>query len=100
MNYPFVDRVAEDERLIAQAQRFYPRTRRLLGQAGLRPGMRVLDLGSGSGNVARLAAELVGAEGTVVGFERDPAAVELARHRTQAANVVFRVGDVATLEDV
>jgi SAM-dependent methyltransferase len=100
MNYPFADRVAEDERLIAQAQLFDPLTRRLLVQAGLVPGMRVLDLGSGSGNVARIAAELVGADGIVVGIERDPAAVELARHRTEAANVEFRVGDVATLDDV
>jgi SAM-dependent methyltransferase len=63
MNYPFADRVAEDERLIAQARLFDPLTRRLLQQAGLASGMRVLDLGSGSGNVARLAAELVGPEG-------------------------------------
>jgi SAM-dependent methyltransferase len=90
MNYPFADRVAEDERLIAQARLFDPLTRRLLQQAGLVSGMRVLDLGSGSGNVARLAAELVGPE----------AAVELARRRTDAPNIEFRVGDVSTLDSV
>lgn len=100
MNYPFADRVAEDERLIAQARLFDPLTRRLLQQAGLAPGMRVLDLGSGSGNVARLAAELVGPEGSVVGIERDPAAVELARRRTDAPNIEFRVTDVSTLDGV
>ena len=67
MSYPFADRVAEDERLFAQGQVFDPLTRRLLEQAGLMPGMRVLDLGSGAGNVARLAAELVGPHGAVVG---------------------------------
>jgi SAM-dependent methyltransferase len=100
MSYPFNDRAAEDERLIAQGRLFDPLTRRLLRRAGLAPGMRVLDLGSGSGNVARLAAELVGPDGAVVGIERDPAAVELARRRTDAANIEFRVGDAQTLEGV
>ena len=100
MNYPFTNRAAEDERLVAQGRLFDPLTRRLLRQAGLAPGMRVLDLGSGSGNVARLAAELVGPDGNVVGVERDPEAVELARRRTDSANVEFRPGDVQTLEGV
>jgi SAM-dependent methyltransferase len=100
MSYPFADRVAEDERLVAQGTLFDPLTRRLLQQAGLAPGMRVLDLGSGAGNVARLAAELVGPQGTVVGLEQDPAAVELARRRTDARNVEYRVGDVQTLDGV
>jgi SAM-dependent methyltransferase len=99
MNYPFADRAAEDERLVVQGALFDPLTRRLLQQAGLEPGMRVLDLGSGAGNVARLAAELVGPRGSVVGIERDPAAVTLAQRRTDTANVEFRVGDVQTLEE-
>jgi len=45
MNYPFADRAAEDEHLAAQAALFDPLTSRLLQQAGLSPGMRVLDLG-------------------------------------------------------
>ena len=100
MNYPFADRAAEDERLIAQGRLFDPLTQRFLRQAGLAPGMRVLDLGSGAGNVARLAAELVGPDGAVVGIERDPAAVELARRRTDAPNVEYRVGDAETLDGV
>jgi SAM-dependent methyltransferase len=100
MTYPFGDRAAEDERLVAQGALFDPLTRRVLRKAGLAPGMRVLDLGSGAGNVARLAAELVGPDGSVVGIERDPLAAEFARRRTDAANVEFRVGDVQTLEDV
>ncbi len=100
MSYPFADRAAEDERLIAQGRLFDPLTRRVLEHAGITPGMRVLDLGSGAGNVARLAAELAGPEGSVVGIERDPAAVELARRRTDAPNVEYRVGDIETLEGV
>lgn len=98
--YPFADRTAEDERLVAQGALFDPLTVRLLTRAGLTPGMRVLDLGSGAGNVARLAAELVGPAGAVVGIEQDPAAVELARRRTIAPNVEYRVGDAQTLDDV
>jgi cyclopropane fatty-acyl-phospholipid synthase-like methyltransferase len=94
MSYPFADRAAEDERLVAQGALFDPLTGRLLRQAGLAPGMRVLDLGSGAGNVARLAAELVGPGGSVVGIEQDPAAVGLAQPRTDAANVEFRLGNV------
>jgi SAM-dependent methyltransferase len=100
MSYPFADRVAEDERLVAQGRLFDPLTRRVLREAGLTRGMRVLDLGSGAGNVARLAAELVGPEGAVVGIEQNPAAVELARRRTEAGNVEYRVGDAQTLEGV
>lgn len=100
MTYPFADRAAEDERLTSQATLFDPLTRRLFQRAGLAPGMRVLDLGSGAGNVTRLAAELVGPDGSVVGIERDPAAVELARRHTDRPNVEFRVGDIQTLDEV
>jgi SAM-dependent methyltransferase len=100
MTYPFADRAAEHDRLTAQGAIFDPLTRRLLQRAGLAPGMRVLDLGSGAGNVTRLAAELVGPDGHVVGVERDPAAVGLARHHTDRPNVEFRVGDIQTLDGV
>lgn len=100
MSYPFADRAVEDERLVAQSALFDPLTRRVFHEAGLAPGMRVLDLGSGSGNVARLAAEFVGPQGKVVGIERDPEAARLAQRQTAADNVEFRVGDIQTLEGV
>ncbi|TDD08227.1 class I SAM-dependent methyltransferase [Nonomuraea deserti] len=62
--------------------------------------MRVLDLGSGAGNVSRLAAEFVGPEGSVVGVERDPQAVRRAARLAEDAgwrNVEFREGDVEAL---
>jgi SAM-dependent methyltransferase len=100
VDYFNADRIAEDGRLLAQGRLFDPLTRRLLQKAGLTPGMRVLDLGSGAGNVARLAAELVGPAGAVVGVESDPEAVRLARYRTDALNVEFRVADAQTLAGV
>jgi ubiquinone/menaquinone biosynthesis C-methylase UbiE len=54
--------------------------------------MRVVDLGSGAGDVAMLAARLVGLDGEVVGVERDPAAVASATARAVAegfSNVRF-----------
>ena len=44
-------------------------TARLLMEAGVRVGMRVLDVGCGPGDVTLLAASLVGAAGFVVGVD-------------------------------
>jgi ubiquinone/menaquinone biosynthesis C-methylase UbiE len=98
--YPFADRAAEYDRLIAQGSIFDPLTKRLLQVAGLAPGMRVLDIGSGAGNVARLAAEIVGPGGTVVGTDADPAAVELASRHNASPNIEFRVADAHSLDGI
>jgi ubiquinone/menaquinone biosynthesis C-methylase UbiE len=47
--------------------------------AGLRLGERVLDLACGTGVVARQAAPSVGADGTVVGVDNNPAMLAVAR---------------------
>lgn len=63
--------------------------------------MRVLDLGSGSGDVAVLAAEAMGPDGYVVGTDRDPRAVERARRWTaDRPNVEFRECDVTSLDGI
>lgn len=96
--YPFQDRIREHDRLVAQGAVFDPLTRRLFQEAGLAPGMRVLDLGSGAGNVARLAAEFVTSSGEVLGIDADPRAVELASQMSQSPNLAFKLGNVATLD--
>jgi SAM-dependent methyltransferase len=86
----------ERERLIQQAGLFGPITERFLRAAGVGPGMRVLDVGCGVGDVTLLCADLVGADGAVVGVDRDPAALARARERVQAAgleHVELREGD-------
>jgi ubiquinone/menaquinone biosynthesis C-methylase UbiE len=72
-------------------------TERLLADAGLRAGMRVLDVGCGRGDVTFLAAGLVGATGQVVGMDRDAGALEQARERARQqglSNVTFVEGDL------
>jgi SAM-dependent methyltransferase len=76
---------AELRRLTMQAAIMNPITERLLREAGLRPGMRVLDIGCGTGDVSLLAAEIVGSTGSVVGIDRSAAAVAVAQARARAA---------------
>lgn len=61
----------EHQRLRAQARMWEPATRKVLEQAGLRPGMRCLDLGCGPGEVMRLMGEIVGPTGSVTGVDVD-----------------------------
>ena len=58
-----------------------PGTRRVLLEAGLRPGVRVADLGCGVGLVTALLAELVGPGGQVVGLDASAAQLTQARER-------------------
>ena len=58
-----------------------PLTRSLLTEAGLQPGMDVLDVCSGVGDVAFLAREIVGADGHVSGFDSSAPAVSYANER-------------------
>ena len=94
-------RTQEEERLIQQSQLYDAVTRRFFREAGISSGMKVLDIGSGAGDVALTAAELVGPAGAVVGVDVNPAILETARVRAQAAgftNVEFVAGDARTLD--
>lgn len=91
----------EEERLIQQSRLYDAVTRRFFKEAGLSSGMKVLDIGSGAGDVALTAAELVGPEGSVVGVDVNPAILETAQARAQGAgytNVEFIAGDARTLD--
>jgi len=101
----------ELDRLSFQATVLSPYTRQFLTEAGIAPGMRVLDVGCGSGDVSFLAADLVGANGFVLGVDRSPAAVERATARLNGHNfhhqdgagasplthVAFQAGDPASM---
>jgi SAM-dependent methyltransferase len=84
-------------RLDLQGAIYHDATRRALVEAGVVTGMRVLDVGSGSGDVSCLLADLVGRAGSVVGVDRESASVAVARERAAARgieNVGFRVGAI------
>lgn len=72
---------AEVRRLLLQARLYDEHTEQALRLAGLRPGMRVLDVGCGPGDVSFVAARLVGPTGTVLGVDAAPDIIEFARAR-------------------
>jgi SAM-dependent methyltransferase len=84
-------------RLDFQANLIDAPTRLLLREAGLRTGMRVLDLGTGLGHVARIIGRLVGEVGSVLGIDQSPRALAVAQQRIEKEgdkNVSLAVGDV------
>lgn len=68
--------------------------------AALRPGERVLDLGSGAGFDCFLAARQVGPSGRVIGVDMTPDMISKARANAEKAghaNVEFRLGEIEAL---
>jgi 2-polyprenyl-3-methyl-5-hydroxy-6-metoxy-1,4-benzoquinol methylase len=91
---------AELKRLATQARLIDPITRRFLISAGITEGMRVLDVGSGAGDVAILLAGLVGPTGEIVGTDSALTAIDAAEKRIQTSsltNITFRHGDPAAM---
>lgn len=86
-------------RLERQGEIFAAETRAFLRRAGLRPGMHVLDVGCGVGDVSLLAGEIVGATGSVLGIDRATGALPLAEARARRLGydwVGFRDGNLYT----
>ncbi len=70
------------------------------GLADLKPGMTVLDLGSGAGIDVFIAARAVGPTGKVIGVDMTPAMIQLATDnavKLGIPNVEFRPGDIEDL---
>jgi SAM-dependent methyltransferase len=68
--------------------------------ASLKPGEKVLDLGSGGGIDCFLAARRVGPEGRVIGVDMTPEMIHLARENGSKSglnNVEFRLGEIENL---
>src|SRR5512147_2249173 len=99
-DYPFVSSEHERQRLMRQADMLSEATERLFLNAGIGPGIRVLDVGSGAGDVALLARKLVGESGEVIGSDRDEDQVDFAGRRARSlgyTNVHFVTSDYASL---
>src|SRR5262245_7588762 len=95
-SYPLGHSEAERERLKRQAALYQDITLRTFRQAGIAPGMRVLDIGCGVGDVSLVVRELVGETGEVLGIDRNPDAISDAKKRALEAgwsNVRFEIGD-------
>ena len=91
----------ETQRLIEQSQLYDDVTRRFFLRSGIAKGMKVLDVGSGAGDVALTLSEFVGPEGNVVGVDLNPDILKTAQARADAAglsNIEFIAGDTRTLE--
>jgi SAM-dependent methyltransferase len=89
----------ERERLASQGDVLRSCTEHFLHEAGIRPGMRVLDVGCGLADASILLARAVAPNGTVVAIDRDPAMIAAARERVAGLglDVRFLQGDFRTL---
>ena len=76
-----------------------PVSRDLLRIADLQPGERVLDVACGTGVISRLAAERVGATGSVTGIDIAADMIEVAKAvpAPAGATIDWRVADAASL---
>jgi 2-polyprenyl-3-methyl-5-hydroxy-6-metoxy-1,4-benzoquinol methylase len=100
-DYPLGYSEQEARRLAEQGALLEELTAAVFQRAGLRAGMRVLDIGSGVGDVTLLAARLVGPQGAVLGIDRAVSSVETARNRAQVLGVGharFEQSDLATFD--
>ncbi len=74
-------------------------TERLIRDAGIHTGLRVLDLGCGNGEVTKLLAEAVGSSGEVVGIDINADALALADEKLQKegfTNYTFIQSDISS----
>ena len=89
----------ERERLARQGDVMRPATERLFRAAGIGAGARVLDCGSGAGDVSIIAAELVTPSGEVVGIDRDSGQVVAANGRATDLGLSHVRFETAELSD-
>jgi len=100
MSYPLQDTTSAVGFYAAQHEFFKRITRAALLEAGIRPGMRVLDVGCGGGDVVALLAEIAGPNGEITGIDVSGEAVAAARARLSGmgvTNVEFLQQDANTL---
>jgi len=70
------------------------RLRRVVAEAGIRPGWRVCDVGTGTGVLIPLLARAVGAQGAVVAIDYAPEMIRQARRKRFPATVELLVADI------
>lgn len=104
--YTRVDRVRDPQAMVTHMDRmqamdpFREVKLQNLALLGLRPGARILDVGCGPGDDARMIGEIVGPTGSVVGVDASETMVATARQRLEGLDlpVEYRVMDAASLD--
>ncbi len=64
----------------------------LIEKLGIKEGDKVLDIGCGTGRLARSVSKIVGPSGKVVGTDPLPPRIDVARKKLNGGNVSFEVG--------
>jgi ubiquinone/menaquinone biosynthesis C-methylase UbiE len=86
------------DRLLVLARDRWPDTEALFNRAGLRTGMRCIDLGCGGGEVTLEMAKVVAPTGKAIGLDMDEVKIDLARQAAVErgiSNVEFLAGDIS-----
>lgn len=78
-SYPLGGTSTERDRLLSQAEQYKPAANWLLDQIGIQPGWRAVDIGCGPIGILNLLSQRVGPGGKVIGLEREPRFVDMAR---------------------
>jgi len=92
---------AELERLGLQHRLWAAQAFQAWERAGIRPGLRVLDVGCGPGFAGLDLAAIVGSGGSLVGVDESEPFIEFARERARVAGLSwarFETGDVQSLD--
>ena len=83
------------DELFARATRLFIPT--LLGAARVGPGLKVLDVATGTGAAARMASDIVGASGLVVGGDISPTMLQAAQRNLKDLPIELRTLDGQSL---
>jgi SAM-dependent methyltransferase len=89
------------ERLRILSRVMRPTTLSLFDRVGIKEQMACLDVGCGGGDVTLDLAELVGSDGSVIGWDIDEIKLGLARHEAEekgVGNVEFSIFDIGQSE--
>ena len=92
------DELARDYDRISSTRQF-EFGKQLVADLGIRPGERVLDIGTGTGLLAHHIAEVVGPSGRVHGIDALPSRIHIALDRARnRSNLSFEVSDVYDID--
>src|SRR5476649_2325054 len=86
------------ERLEMVNEYYNPLSRDFLLASGLKPGMRVLELGCGLGILSAWIAEIIGINGKLIAIDQSEQQLTIARLNVNAAPAEFVQADVLNLD--